>query len=412
VTCTGRIDRRRLRPEVDLAAVRSEVGAAVDEYQRVALLGEHLPLSDPGALAERVLRSITDLGALTELLTRRDVEEIFIEGPRVSYLDGSGRLRGLAVPTSEDENRQVLERMLATTDRQLNTKHPMVQARVLGGTARLTATIPPIGDRLSATVRRYVVRNVTLADLVERGSLSDAAAAFLHLLMQLRSRITVSGEPGAGKTTLLAALLAAAPANQCVRACEEIRELAVPITHGSYYEVRPPALDGTGEITLRALVKFVLAMRPDRIVVGEVRGAEAFELSRAVNAGCGFLCTVHANSAAEALDALVNAALMAGENVTERIVRKVFSQSLDVVVHLDRDDMGGQRDTPRRRVVEIAAVAPALRDDFTVEPLFVRDERGGPLRWTGALPPSLAARLERVHDGPLHDVFAGEGDDA
>jgi hypothetical protein len=103
---------------------------------------------------------------------------------------------------------------------------------------------------------------------------------------------------------------------------------------------------------------------------------------------------------------------MAGENVTERIVRKVFSQSLDVVVHLDRDDMGGQRDTPRRRVVEIAAVAPALRDDFTVEPLFVRDERGGPLRWTGALPPSLAARLERVHDGPLHDVFAGEGDDA
>ena len=161
--------------------------------------------------------------------------------------------------------------------------------------------------------------------------------------MQLRSRVTVSGEPGAGKTTLLAALLAAAPAGHCVRACEEIRELAVPITHGSYYEVRPPALDGTGEITLRDLVKFVLAMRPDRIVVGEVRGAEAFELSRAVNAGCGFLCTVHANSASEALDALVNAALMAGENVTERIVRKVFSESLDVVVHLDRDDATRRR---------------------------------------------------------------------
>ena len=122
--------------------------------------------------------------------------------------------------------------------------------------------------------------------------------------MQLRSRIAVSGEPGAGKTTLAAALLAAAPPSHCVRSCEEIRELAVPITHGSYYEVRPPALDGTGEISLRDLVKFVLAMRPDRIVVGEVRGAEAFELSRAVNAGCGFLCTVHANSASEALDAL------------------------------------------------------------------------------------------------------------
>jgi pilus assembly protein CpaF len=300
--------------------------------------------------------------------------------------------------------------MLAVTDRQLNTKHPMVQARVLGGSARLTAAIPPIGDQLSATVRRYVVRNVTLDDLVARDSLSAQAAAFLRVLMQLRSRVTVSGEPGAGKTTLLAALLAAAPARHCVRACEEIRELAVPITHGSYYEVRPPALDGTGEITLRDLVKFVLAMRPDRIVVGEVRGAEAFELSRAVNAGCGFLCTVHANSAAEALDALVNAALMAGENVTERIVRKVFSESLDVVVHLDRDDVApGESDAARRRVVEIAAVVPALRDDFTVEPLFVRDEHAGPLRWTGALPPSLAARLARVGGADVHEVLAGAG---
>jgi pilus assembly protein CpaF len=199
---------------------------------------------------------------------------------------------------------------------------------------------------------------------------------------------------------LLSALLAAGPANHCVRACEEIRELAVPITHGSYYEVRAPALDGSGEITLRDLVKFVLAMRPDRIVVGEVRGAEAFELSRAVNAGCGFLCTVHANSAAEALDALVNAALMAGENVTERVVRKVFSESLDVVVHLQRDVRpSGDDETARRQVAEIAAVVPALRDDFTVEPLFVRDDPQAPLRWTGALPPSLATRLGRTaHD--------------
>ena len=248
------------------------------------------------------------------------------------------------MPTSEEENRQIVERLLAATDRQLNTKHPMVQARVLDGTARLTAAIPPVGDQLSATLRRYVVRNVTLDDLVARDSLSPRGGRRSSAaLMQLRSRVAVSGEPGAGKTTLAAALLAAAPPSHCVRACEEIRELAVPITHGSYYEVRPPALDGTGEISLRDLVKFVLAMRPDRIVVGEVRGAEAFELSRAVNAGCGFLCTVHANSASEALDALVNAALMAGENVTERIVRKVFSESLDVVVHLDRDDVRQRR---------------------------------------------------------------------
>jgi pilus assembly protein CpaF len=149
-------------------------------------------------------------------------------------------------------------------------------------------------------------------------------------------------------------------------------------------------------------------MRPDRIVVGEVRGAEAFELSRAVNAGCGFLCTVHANSAAEALDALVNAALMAGENVTERIVRKVFSESLDVVIHVDRDDIvSGDAETLRRQVMEIAAVVPALRDDFTIEPLFVRDEVGAPLRWTGALPSRLEERLARVLPAPLHAIVSG-----
>jgi Flp pilus assembly CpaF family ATPase len=194
-----------------------------------------------------------------------------------------------------------------------------------------------------------------------------------------------------------------------VRSCEEIRELAVPITHGSYYEVRPPALDGTGEISMRDLVKFVLAMRPDRIVVGEVRGAEAFELTRAVNAGCGFLCTVHANSAAEALDALVNAALMAGENVTERIVRKVFSESLDVVIHVDRDDIvSGDADALRRQVMEIVAVVPALRNDFTVEPLFVRDAIGAPLRWTGAFPSRLEERLARVlPEVQLHAIVSG-----
>ncbi len=406
----ARVERRRLRPDADVEEVRDEIAHAVDAYQRLAQLGEGVPLVEPTEMGDRVLRSITDFGALTELIARRDVEEIFIEGARVSYLDGSGRLRGLTAPTSEEENRQIIERMLATTERQLNTKHPMVQARVLGGTARLTAAIPPVGDRLSATLRRYVVRNVTLDDLVARDSLSREAAALLALLMQLRSRVAVSGEPGAGKTTLAAALLAAAPTSHCVRACEEIRELAVPITHGSYYEVRPPALDGTGEISLRDLVKFVLAMRPDRIVVGEVRGAEAFELSRAVNAGCGFLCTVHANSASEALDALVNAALMAGENVTERIVRKVFSASLDVVVHLDRDDVvSADADSIRRQVMEIAAVVPALRDDFTIEPIFVRDGIGAPLRWTGALPTSLATRLERVlQTGSLHDIVGGE----
>jgi pilus assembly protein CpaF len=392
----NRIERRRLRPEGDLDEVRVEVGRAVDAYQRRAHVGDEVPLHEPQEMIERILRSITDFGPLTELVGRRDVEEIFVEGARVSYLDAQGRLRGLTTPTSEDENRQIVERLLATTDRQLNTKHPIVQARVLQGSARLTAAIPPVADQLSATLRRYTVRDVTLRHLVERDSLGADAARFLEAVMQVRSRVAISGEPGAGKTTLAAALLAAAPPSHCVRCCEEIRELSVAVTHGAYYETRPATLDGTGEISLRDLVKFVLAMRPDRIVVGEVRGAEAFELTRAVNAGCGFLCTVHANGAPEALHALVNAALMAGENVREQVVRRVFSESLDLVVHLDRDDVPSERDGIRRRVMEITAVVPALSDDFTCEPVFVRESLGRPLEWTGAVPERLARRVERV----------------
>ena len=387
------------RPDAvdDPAGVRAAVQECVEQYQRRSHLGDGVALADPVDMADRIVQSVVHLGPFTELLERDDVEEIFVEGARVSYLDTTGRLRGLAVPTSEDENRQIVERLLAATERHLDAKHPLVQARVLDGSARLTAAIPPIADALSATLRRYTVRHVTLGDLVARGALDERAAGFLWAAMQTRSRIAVSGEPGAGKTTLLAALLAAVPAGQCVRCCEEIRELSVALVHGAYYETRPAGLDGTGEISLRDLVKFVLAMRPDRIVVGEVRGAEAFELTRAVNAGCGFLCTVHANGAREALSALVNAALMAGENVTEHVVRKVYSEALDLVVHLDRDDRPREgSDAVQREVREITAVAPSLGDDFTCEPIFVRRAPGRPLEWTGIVPDRLADRIERA----------------
>jgi pilus assembly protein CpaF len=141
----------------------------------------------------------------------------------------------------------------------------------------------------------------------------------------------------------------------------------------------------------------ILAMRPDRIVVGEVRGSEAFELTRAVNAGCGFGCTIHANSARDALNALVNAAMMAGENVAEPVVRRVFAASLDFVIHLDRDATGTSDGPVRRQVVEILALVPSLHDDFSTQPIFTRPRLGGPLEWTGALPPDgVTQRIEQV----------------
>jgi pilus assembly protein CpaF len=285
---------------------------------------------------------------------------------------------------------------MAATDRRLDASHPVTQARILDGTARITAMIPPVADRLSATIRRYALRKETLTSLVELGSLSRGAAHFLALAMQASTSVLVSGPPGAGKTSFLSALIASVPVDHCIRACEEIRELHVPIVHGSYYEARPAMMDGSGEISLRHLVKATLAMRPDLIVVGEVRGAEAFELTRAMNAGCGFACTIHANSATDALHALVNAALMAGENVTERVVRKVFASSIDLVVHLERD-VGANGGSIRREMVEVRALVPSLHDDFSSEPLFSRDRLGSPMEWTGTMPPdSLVRRLDRV----------------
>ena len=393
----ARIDSTGLDPASQVAEVRDLLEATVDAYQRRAHLGEGRSLIDPRATVERLARSVSGSGPLQDLLERPDIEEIFVEGERVTYLEAGGALRSIAAPTTELENRQVIERLIASTDRRLDASSPIAQARILDGSARLTAVIPPVGDRLSATIRRYALRRQTLDSLVDLESLTTPAADLLIAAMRANASIVVSGPPGAGKTSFLSALINAVPIDHCIRACEEVRELHVPLLHGSYYEARPPSLDGSGEITLRDLVKVTLAMRPDLIVVGEVRGAEAFELTRAVNAGCGLACTIHANSAVDALEALVNAALMAGENVPERVVRKVFSSSIDLVVHLDRTV---EADSILRQTVEIRAVVPALHDDFSTELIFKRDRIGAPMQWTGALPPSvLTERLGRVLPG-------------
>lgn len=270
-----RLERDRLDPVSDLDAVTALVEGTVSGYQRAAHLGERPALRDADDMVARLLRSVTAYGPLTELLARSDVEEIFIEGSRVTYLDASGRLQGLSAPTTEEENRQVIERLLAATQRHLDAANPMVQARVLDETARLTAAIPPVADQLSATLRRSTMRRDTLSSLVARGSLSGPAAGLLWAAMQTSTSVLVSGQPGAGKTSLLSALLAAVPPNRCIRACEEIRELQVPITHGSFYEARPPGTDDRAGVSLRELVRFCLSMRPDYLVVGEVRGSEA-----------------------------------------------------------------------------------------------------------------------------------------
>ena len=391
------LEERRIPLGGEVDQVREVVQEVVRSYQARAHLGSGRALADPAVMAQQVLASVTDFGPLAELFARPDIEEIFIEGDEVAFIDGHGRLQGMTLPTTEAENMQTVERLLATGERHLDAKSPIVQARILGGQARLTACIPPVADVLSATIRKHSMRRESLASLVDRDTMSAAAASFIKAAMQANTSTMIAGSPGTGKTTLTSACIGSIPSHYCIRVCEEIRELNVPVLHGQYYEARPASLDGGGEINLRHLLKFILGMRPDMIVVGEVRGAEAFELTRAVNAGTAFLCTVHANSAQDALEAIVNAAIMAGENVGIDIVRKVFSSSIDLALFMDKENISkvDPERGIRRQLMEIIAVEPSMASGaFTTVPIFEREDFGQPLRWTGALP-ACADRIER-----------------
>jgi pilus assembly protein CpaF len=395
-----RIEDRKFDADTNPDGVRQVIADIVDEYQATAHRGINEPLRDAADMERRVWQAVAGFGPLTELFDNPRVEEIFIEGPRISYIDDSGRLLSHVVSTTEGELRQVIDRLLAGTNRRLDSSNAIEQAHVLGGTARLTAVVPPVSARLSATIRRYTVTEETLGSMIRLGALSTPAATFLWATAQATTSVLYSGATGAGKTTLMSAWLRAVPNDQCIRIVEEVRELHIPLPpHSSYYEASPVTLRGERRFDLRDLVKVCLAQRVDLLCVGEVRGAEAFELTRAVNAGCGFACTVHSNSARDALAAIVNAAIMAGENVTEQIVRRVFANSIDFVVHLDRD-MRRHEDAEggiRRQVREILAVTPSLAsDDFTTEPIFVRSNLGEPMRWTGTYPPEdVVDRIDR-----------------
>jgi len=407
-----RVEDERLDPRVDVHKVTEVITTEVRRYQdRTSIEPALLPLRDPSDMEDRIRRSISGFGPLTDVLARSDIEEILIEGSRVSFIDGTGRLQALEQTSTEDELYHIVKRLLDETDRRLDQSSPMVQARVLDGSARLTAVIPPVSDEISVTIRKYALRRETLQALVNQRSLSAPAAGFLWAIAQARTSLVLSGQPSSGKTTMLSALLAASPSHHIIRCAEEVRELNVPLAVGSFYETRPPSLDGKGEISLRGLVKTILGQRPFRIVVGEVRGAEAFELTRAANAGCGFYATVHANTARDGLKALVNAAMMAGENVQADFVRQVFADTIDFVVHLDADPVARPDGGLRRRVMEILQVLPTMAGaDFTTEPIFHREHLGSELKWTGRLPhDSLRELLDRSlpEEFTVHDILEG-----
>ncbi|WP_258726466.1 CpaF family protein [Cellulomonas sp. NS3] len=354
------IRRRGLDPLRDRRGVQALVADVLADYDERSLLGSVPVLPDPPAALKAVLDAVAGLGPLQRYLDDPEVEEIWINAPEQVFVARRGEPELTTTILTEGQVRDLVEQMLTTSGRRLDLSSPFVDASLPGG-ERLHVVIPDVTRKhWAVNIRKYVARARDLDDMVALGSLTPAAASFLDAAVRVGLNVLVAGSTQAGKTTMLGALAGSIPARERIVTCEEVFELRLLHRDVVGLQCRQPSLEGTGEIPLRRLVKEALRMRPDRIVVGEVREAEALDLLVALNAGVPGMCTLHANSAREAITKLCTLPLLAGENVSDRFVVPTVAGSIDVVVHLGLDARG------RRRVLEVVGV-PGRVENGVVE---------------------------------------------
>ena len=314
-----------------------------------------LPAAEREVLAARIVRESVGLGPLEDLLADPAVEEVMVNGPGTVYVERRGTLEETDVAfADEEELRHTIERILAPLGRRVDELSPMVDARLADG-SRVNVVVPPLAiDGPAVSIRRFGAERPGPDELVARGSLRPAQRRLLEQAVSERRSILVSGGTGSGKTTLLNALSGVIAPGERVVTIEDAAELRLRQPHVVRLESRPAGIEGRGEVTIRDLLRNALRMRPDRIVIGEVRGAEALDLLTALNTGHdGALSTVHANSPADALARLETLALMADVGLPHAAVAEQVQRGIDFVVQLERRPDGS------RVVAEIAEVVRA-----------------------------------------------------
>lgn len=305
-------------------------------------------------VASLILRDTVGLGPLEGLLDDPAVEEVMVNGPEEVYVERAGRIEPAEVRfPSERALRDIIERILAPLGRRVDELSPMADAR-LGDGSRVNVVIPPLAvDGPALSIRRFTALRPGADQLVASGTVTAEVLELLADAVRGRRSLIVSGGTGSGKTTLLNALSGFIDPGERVITIEDAAELRLRQPHVVRLESRPPSVEGRGEATIRDLLRNALRMRPDRIVIGEVRGAEALDLLTALNTGHdGALSTVHANSPADALRRLATLALMAGVGLPHGAIREQLGRGIDLVVHLARGPDGS------RRVVEVGEVTP------------------------------------------------------
>ncbi|WP_432493578.1 CpaF family protein [Kineococcus auxinigenes] len=386
--------RRRIRAggfRATPAEVRALVDEAVTGYDLRSLDGSLPFLADRGAAVREVVAAVSGYGPLQRYFDDPEVEEIWINEPGMVFVARGGVAELTTTILEEDAVAELVERMLASTGRRVDLSSPFVDASLPDG-SRLHVVIPDITRRhWAVNVRRFVARARRLEDLVALGSLSNQAAGFLAAAVAAGLNVLVSGATQAGKTTLLNCLLSAVPPQQRIVTCEEVFELHVGARDAVAMQCRQPNLEGRGEVPLRRLVKEALRMRPDRLVVGEVRQEESLDLLVALNSGLPGAATIHANSAAGAVAKMCTLPLLAGQNVTSGFVVPAVAASLDLVVHAALGADG------HRRVEEVLAVTGRVEGGVVeTAPLFRRGPgAGAPLLREQGWPPHRE-RFERA----------------
>ncbi len=371
-------------PLTDPRGVRAAILDVLDDLAA----DEHAESSyvDVEAWAQELHDAVAGYGPLQRLFDDLTVEEIWWNEPNRVFCARRGRSELTTVVLSEVQVHDLVERMLRTSGRRVDVSQPFVDALLPDG-SRLHVVIPDVTRRhWAVNIRRHVLPAARLDDLVELGSLTTAAARFLSAAVVAGLNIVVAGGTQAGKTTLLSCLLNAVPAHERVVTCEEVFEVRLDRPDWVAMQTRQLGLEGTGEITLRRLVVEALRMRPHRLVVGEVRQAEALDLLVALNSGMPGMTSVHANSARDAVTKLCVLPMLAGENVTASYIVPTVASAVDLVVHAATGPDG------RRRVREIVGVSGRV-EDGVVETSDVFVTRGGELVRGLGFPPH-AERFE------------------
>ena len=361
---------------------------------------ENMPLSftERERLVEEVRHELFGLGPLEPLLADPAVSDILVNAPQNIYIERGGRLERTEVAFKDDEHlMRVIERIVSSVGRRIDESSPMVDARLKDG-SRVNAIIPPLAlDGPVLSIRRFGSDPLRMAKLIEYDALTKDMAEMFEMCVEARLNVLISGGTGAGKTTLLNALSAYIPETQRIVTIEDSAELQLQQPHVVRLETRPPNIEGRGEVTQRDLVKNALRMRPDRIVIGEVRGGEAIDMLQAMNTGHdGSLTTIHANTPRDALARLETMIQMTGMRLSDRAMRQQVASALNLVIQAARLSDG------TRRVTSISEITGMEGDVITMQEIFQFERKGvekdgrvvGRFRPTGVRP-RFAERLKQ-----------------